>query len=143
MPIHLKILPQGATQRKWFSIIVTVIVSGGILILNTEAFGSYGLALFVLTPVFMGMCCTILLGYKREISIQHGWNVSFQALGVFGVALLVFAIEGVICIAMVAPIAFLLVWLGSTIGYLIVANTFASPPTMLLLILGNTNLGFY
>ncbi len=67
MPIHLKILPQGVTQRKWFSVKVTVILASGTLILNTEVFGSYGLALFVLTPLFMGRCCAFYLDMNEDI----------------------------------------------------------------------------
>jgi len=69
MPIHFTTPPEGPTQRKWFSIIVSNVLALLLLLINTMGWGSYGIALFVLTPVFMGMCCTILFGYKRKISL--------------------------------------------------------------------------
>jgi hypothetical protein len=57
-------------------------------------------------------------------------------LGIFTAGLLVFAIEGVICIAMAAPFGLLLTWVGSLIGYAIINNSPNNAPTAMLILIG-------
>jgi len=57
-------------------------------------------------------------------------------LGVFTAGLLVFAIEGLIFIAMAAPFGLLLTSVGSLIGYAIINKTPINAPTAMLLFIG-------
>jgi len=84
----------------------------------------------------MGACPTILYGHNREISKKQSRIFAFTTLGIFAAGLLVFAIEGIICVAMAAPFGLLLTWLGSMIGFAIVNKTSGKgPPAMILLIM--------
>lgn len=52
------------------------------------------------------------------------------------VGLMIFAIEGLICIAMATPLAILLMWLGSFIGYLIIRKKPDSSAMSILILMG-------
>ncbi len=87
-------------------------------------------------PFFIGAGSTILYGFKNGITYQQAWRIGFLTLGIYTAGLLLFAIEGLICIAMVAPIGLLLTWFGSFLGYVIVNKTPDSGPTAMLILIG-------
>lgn len=120
MNIRDKILPPDEKKRKWISIGLTAAISGLLTVWGIYGIGEYGIALFILTPLFIGAGSTILYGYKNEISKREALQVSFLTLGVLTIGLLIFAVEGLICVAMAAPIGLLLTWLGGLIGFSII-----------------------
>lgn len=131
-----KILPTDDKKRKWTAVGLTVVISGLLTLWGIYGIGQYGIALFILTPLFIGAGSTILYGLKKEITKKEAWQIGFLTLGIFTAGLLVFAIEGVICIAMAAPIGFLLTWVGSLIGYAVVNKTPSNAPTTMLILIG-------
>lgn len=78
----------------------------------------YALTLFVFLPFVMGISSTVLYGYKNTVNRKQLRGNAFLTLVIFCVGLLFFAVEGIICIIMAAPIGLLFVW----IGYLIASN---------------------
>lgn len=128
-----KILPPDDKKRKWISAGLTVFVSGLLTLWGIYGIGQYGIALFVFTPLFIGVSSTVLYGLKKGITKKEAWQIGFLTLGVFTAGLLVFAIEGLICIAMAAPIGILLTWMGSFIGYAIVNKTPNNAPMTVLI----------
>jgi hypothetical protein len=102
---------------------VTVTISGLLTYWGVQGIGVYGMALFVLTPLFIGLCPVIIYGRKRTLTTKQARNIGFLTLGLFAIGLIVFALEGVICIVMAAPIGLLLTWIGTIIGHSIVRKT--------------------
>jgi len=131
-----KILPTDDKKRKWIAVGLTVIISGLLTLWGIYGIGQYGIALFILTPLFIGAGSTILYGLKKEITKRESWLIGLLTLGIFTAGLLVFAIEGVICIAMAAPFGLLLTWVGSLIGYAIINKTPNNAPTAMLILIG-------
>lgn len=130
-----KILPDNDMKRKWVSVGITIAISGLLTLWGIYGIGQYGLALFIFTPLFIGAGSSILFGLKKQISKQDAFQISLLTLGVFTASLIIFAMEGLICIAMAAPIALLLTWVGSRIGYMIINKSpDKGPPTILILI---------
>lgn len=129
-------LPTGNNKRKWFAVGVTVIISGLLTIWGIYVIDQYGLALFILTPLFIGANSTILYGLNRQITRKEAWSIGLLTLGVFTAGLLVFAIEGLICIAMAAPFGLLLTWIGSLLGYSIINTKPNNAPTAMLILVG-------
>ena len=78
----------------------------------------YGAAIFIGTPFFIGFLTTLMYGqYSKEpVSKREYFCVGFLTLGVYAAGLLVFALEGIICILMAAPLAALGVWIGSLLA---------------------------
>lgn len=131
-----KILPTDDTKRKWGSVGLTAVVAGLLTLWGIYGIGQYGIALFILTPLFIGASPTILYGLKKKITKKEAFIIGLLTLGVFTAGLLLFAIEGLICIAMAAPIGILLTWFGSLIGYAIIDKTPNNAPTIMLILIG-------
>jgi hypothetical protein len=110
-------------KSKLTAIGTTVIISGLLTYWGIQGIGVYGMALFILTPLFIGMCPVIIYGRKRQVTPKQARNIAFLTLGLFTIGLVVFAIEGLICIAMAAPIGLLFTWGGSLIGHSIVVKS--------------------
>ncbi len=136
MKIFDKILPVDKAKRRWVAIGITAFIAGLLTVWGIYGIGQYGIALFILTPLFIGAGSAILYGYKNKITKKQAWYVGLLTLGVFTIGLLIFAIEGVICIAMAAPFGLFLTWIGSLIGHSIVSkNTNRASSAMMILIL--------
>ncbi len=120
---------------KLIAIGTTVIISGLLTYWGIQGIGVYGMALFLLTPLFIGMCPVIIYGRKRTITLKQARNIGFLTLIVFTIGLIVFAIEGVICIAMAAPFALLFTWLGTMFGYDIIKRIPNSGTTTIIILL--------
>ncbi|HBF21695.1 MAG: hypothetical protein CMI36_14895 [Owenweeksia sp.] len=120
MNIITKILPTSPRKRKWASIILTILLAAPLTLWGIYKIGEYGIALFILTPLFIGLASTVLYGYEREITLQQATRIGFETLGIFTLGLIAFAVEGLICIAMAAPIGVLFTWMGALLGFSII-----------------------
>ena len=79
-------------------------------------FHDYGLALFFGTPFVTGLASGYILNLKTSRSYTLTIGVASAALFFTAIALLLFAFEGVICIAMAFPIVLPLCIAGAPIG---------------------------
>jgi hypothetical protein len=78
-----RILPIDDYKRKWLAVGLTVIISGLLTLWGIYGIGQYGIALFILTPLFIGAGSTILYGLKKEITKRDAWLIGLLTLGVF------------------------------------------------------------
>ena len=117
MQAHLRnLLPDNDNSRKWVSIGLTVFIAELLTLLGIYGIGEYGIALFIITPLFLGAAPTILYGQKKAVSKSESVVLTLLTLAIFSTILLLFAMEGLICIVMASPIALCLAWVGSIIG---------------------------
>ncbi|MBK0369107.1 SRPBCC family protein [Flavobacterium agrisoli] len=121
-------------KRKWISIIITVCIAGVLSLWGIYGIREYGIALFILTPFLIGFCSTVLYGYQNKISKSDAIYIGFSTLGICTCALILFAIEGLICIVMAAPIGIGLTFFGSLIGYSLLKRNNNSTPSVLLIL---------
>jgi hypothetical protein len=77
---------------------------------------SYGISLFLGTPFMIGAVSAWVLGRRYPATTAETLATVFLSLVVTGGALLVFAIEGMVCIIMALPFAVGVAWLGSLVG---------------------------
>jgi hypothetical protein len=136
MKIFDKLTQLNETKRKWISVSITVCIAGILSLWGIYGIGEYGIALFMLTPFLIGFCSTFLYGYKNKITKSEAIWIGFTTLAICTLALIVFAIEGLICIAMAAPIGILLTWIGSLIGFSLLKKSMTSTPSVLLILIG-------
>ena len=127
-----KLLPTDDKKRKLLAVSVTVVISGLLTLWGIYGIGQYGIALFILTPIFIGAGSTILYGLNKGITKREAWLIARVTLAVFTIGLGVFAIEGLICIAMAAPFGLLLTWVGSLIGYAVLDRSPQNAPSAIL-----------
>jgi hypothetical protein len=133
MNLLSKILPYNLAQRKWIAVVLTLFLAVPLTIWGIYGIGEYGAALFILTPLLIGIASTIFYGHGRNLTNKEARRISFLTLGVFTVGLIIFAIEGLICIGMAAPPALFLTWAGCLIGQNIVNSKPNSSLTIVLL----------
>jgi hypothetical protein len=129
------ILPEAEKKRQWIAVGITIIISGLLTLWGIYGIGEYGFALFVFTPFFIGACPAILFGYKRETTWKQSRQISFLTLAIATFFLLLFAIEGVICIVMAAPFGMLLTFAGSATGYAIISKTPKNGPAAIVILM--------
>jgi hypothetical protein len=79
-------------------------------------FHDYGTAVFFGTPFIAGAASAYLLNLRASYSYAASIGVAVAALFFGGVALLLFAFEGIICIMMAAPIVLPLGIAGAPVG---------------------------
>jgi hypothetical protein len=86
------------------------------VLLSAVTFGSYGWGLFVATPFFVGLTTAYLA--NRDVALPPGKTflvvLGAAALGVL--ALLMFALEGFMCIVLIAPLGALIAAAGGALG---------------------------
>lgn len=128
---------------KWQSIGVTLLIVAAMTAIIIYGFGSYGIGLFVLVPFCMGLMPTLFVAKHKAVTKSKSFLMGLYVLGIFFVGMLLFALEGLICIAMATPIAILLVYIGSLVAFYIVRKIKdKSLITILLLSIGVPTLSF-
>jgi len=84
--------------------------------LGTLVFGTYGYALFLLTPFVIGIISAYIANYRVDIGRgQTAWAVVMAAM-LGSLTLVAFAVEGLICIIMAAPLGIGMALIGGDLG---------------------------
>ena len=128
-------LPSNERKRMWPAIGITLFIVGLLTFLGIYTINNYGFALFVFTPFLIGFGPVALIGPTANPKMSQSILTGLLALIIFSAALMIFAIEGLICIAMAAPIGILLTIIGSIIGHKMVHRTPHKAPTALMLLI--------
>ena len=128
------------TQRQIAAMLITCVFCWIFSYFTICVFWEYAFGLFVWLPFSLGASSTIIHGYKNTVPTKGRLRLTaFSTLLLFCVGLLLFAFEGVICLAMAAPIGLLFTWLGYLVGYQIIRNkrlgNTVSPVAVVLLLL--------
>ncbi len=126
---------------KLFSIVITLITSFVLGYVSIELLKDYGWTVFVFIPTLIGYLPPFIIGRVRKISKKESVQISFLTFLIANICLLLFAIEGLICILMAVPILSLFVWLGSYAGYQTHKQNFKNT-TNINIILCLTSFGF-
>lgn len=79
----------------------------------------YTAGLFIGFPFTLGLSSSLLFGYHEERGYWETMGAAAMTTGLAAVAVFAAAVEGLICIAMAAPLAFALAAMGATVGYFI------------------------
>lgn len=117
-----KILPRGKWASAMASSLIVTTLSLVLVYFTTQRLRSYGEALFILLPFMMGMGAALLHGYYEKRSLRQAVSVACLSITWTGIMLLCFALEGVICLVMAAPVAYLIASFGGVVGYGIQKN---------------------
>ena len=128
--------PDGFTFRMaLFGVTFTVLCGVGLIAVMTEGFDYYGSSLFVGIPFLMGAVTGYLYNLSKERTVASTLGMICIALGLGFMALLVFALEGVVCLVMAFPITFLAAAPGAIFGRSLARMSAAPDRTLCLVIL--------
>jgi uncharacterized membrane protein YhaH (DUF805 family) len=87
----------------------------------------YSAGLFLGTPFTIGYLSAYVFNARGEQRARHTMQVALLAVALAGGAMLVFALEGVVCIAMAFPIAALLALPGAILGRAVALRNVGPP----------------
>ena len=86
------------------------------VLISAVTFGAYGWGLFVMTPFLVGLTTGSLVNRHEDLGGSRTMGLAIGAAGLGSLALVVLALEGVICILLAAPLAIPMVMVGAAIG---------------------------
>lgn len=112
-----------AAQGFIASIALTLLFVG----LGALAFGSYGFAMFIASPFIIGAVTGYIANRKRDLGAERTMLVVLMGTAIGGAALLAVALEGIVCIALAAPLGFGVAVIGGLLGRAIAVGTGSSP----------------
>ncbi|EYF08143.1 Hypothetical protein CAP_5903 [Chondromyces apiculatus DSM 436] len=91
--------------------------------LSVYGLGTYGMTLFFMTPFVMGAVSAYLFNRPAPRPTGNTLLVAVASTLIAGTALLLFALEGIICLVMAVPIAMVIALLGALIGRAVATRT--------------------
>jgi uncharacterized membrane protein YhaH (DUF805 family) len=123
------------TQRAFFYRALGGIAAGlafGMLMIGITVLlkANYGLALFLGCPFGIGALSGYFLCREGYASNWEVLEVVLITLGCIAGALLVVQFDGLLCLFMAFPIAFLLAWFGAMVGKTLAAGRAIAPPAI-------------
>jgi len=86
------------------------------VLVSVAAFGTYGVTLFVATPFIQGMVVGWAFNRRETRTSAETISVVWLSLFLVAGAILLFALEGALCVAMALPLAAIVALLGGLIG---------------------------
>ena len=108
------------SHRKPTAVIVPAIFAWVFTALGTVVLKDYGWSVFIFTPFFIGLCATVIWGLHFKATTREYFDITTLSLLLFCAGLVLFALEGVICIIMAAPLGLIISFLGVFFGQAIV-----------------------
>jgi hypothetical protein len=114
-----RIIPESNWGSAAMALVISSALGAAATILSVNVLAVYGWGLFVALPFCLGFFSVLLHGYHRPRSLGSCLAVASLSVLLLGLLLLGFAVEGVICLAMAAPIGLILALMGGSMGYLI------------------------
>ena len=125
-PSSTRELPS-ALRAALLGILASVGLGVGMTVLSVYGLGLYGTALFFLTPFAMGAVTAAVYNEAAPRRLGTTLALTTVATALTGSLLLLFAIEGLVCLLMAFPIALAIALLGAIVGRAIVTNSPGSP----------------
>lgn len=117
------------------SIAITILTIQILGYFSINYFGDYGWTVFILIPIIIGFLPNYISGRKLELTKNDAYNLGFITAVIASLILLLFAIEGLICIIMASPLITLGVWLGAYVGHIITKKNKLPPKNITAIII--------
>ncbi len=125
----------GRMRSALLGIAASIVVGPLLVAIVTLAMRSYGLTLFLATPFVLGGVTAYIHNHGHPRTSGETTLVVMLGLFIVGSTLLLFALEGLICIAMAAPLAIVAAELGGKVGRFAAINTGVPPQSAAYLML--------
>ena len=123
---HWSVETPGGTARNLKGALIGMVLAIAIGLASMAAVvqttGGYGLMLFFVTPLMMGTVIGLLTNHPAPRPLSDSIFTALLAVMLTAGALAVFALEGVICLLMAAPIAVVAALMGAVVGRAIASH---------------------
>jgi hypothetical protein len=117
------------------AVAVSLMIGAAMMLVSVYLFSTYGASLFLGTPLLMGAAAAYIFNRPYPRSFGASIGVGTASVVFAGAALLLFALEGIICVAMAAPLIVPLGALGGLLGKAIAESTRRPPRELLAAVL--------
>ncbi len=107
---------QKTLNNELFVIIVPALFGLGGAALSIRFFGQYGWSLFLALPGFVSFLSAFAWSYKQRRTFKSAYGNSLLSIMTLGVFILIFAIDGFICLLMALPLTLVMALLGTWLG---------------------------
>jgi uncharacterized membrane protein YhaH (DUF805 family) len=116
-----RIYADEVVEQSRLKIAISAIVVAGILILpglflSTSFASIYGTVLFIFLPTIIGATASWIWNREEEKSLKSSMGIAVSSVILAGLFLMLFALEGALCLFMAAPFAFVGAALGAFLG---------------------------
>ena len=120
------------------AVAVTLVLVFIFAFISIKGFGDYGWLVFAYIPFILGFLPPYIIGRHKPLLLTDAYFYSFTTTFLAAFLLLVFALEGFICILMAAPIVLPIMFFSSYVAYRITkgSNHKPLPLTVFLLCVG-------
>ena len=122
VPWVARLLPKSKLGTTLFSSVVCAAIAVAFAWYAVAIFGNYGWTLFMAVPFFMGFLSTWLYSYRHECTYTECFFLALGSVFLAAVFIAGFALEGIICLALCAPLAVPLAALGAYVAYVMRAT---------------------
>jgi uncharacterized membrane protein YhaH (DUF805 family) len=112
-----------ALKSALLGVAASAAVGLGMMAISVYGLGLYGAALFFLTPFVMGAVSAFLFNRPAPRGVGQTILVALASTAIAGAAMMLFALEGLVCLLMALPIAGVVALLGALIGRAIAIQT--------------------
>lgn len=103
----------------WGAIAIVQLPGLALMLLSVSQLQFYGLGIFVGIPFFQGMASALLYSSRTMRSLGECLKIAALAGVASAMSLLIFGVEGLICVAMAVPLGAPIAMLGGAAGYVI------------------------
>jgi uncharacterized membrane protein YhaH (DUF805 family) len=124
-------LPKSVFGSAALAVGASVLLAVAAMILSTVVLRDYGWGLFAGVPFTMGFFSALIYGAREPRRLRESLAVAIVSVFIAGSLLLVLAFEGVICLLMATPLAFILAVIGAVAGHVVQASRRPRVPAQL------------
>lgn len=114
---HKRVLGGKSAKSFLFASLFSAFLAVALVVFSANFLKSYGFGIFVGAPFGIGWLATTLYCIPKRRKIGECLLVSFSAIVFTSIALVLIAIEGLICLIMAAPLCIPIALFGSICGY--------------------------
>ena len=120
---ELPVAVDSSVKSALLGVAAAAIVGLAMVGISVYGFGAYGAALFFVTPFVMGAVSGFLYNRPYHRSVGSTLLVALASTVLAASAMMLFALEGLVCLLMAAPIAAVIALFGSLVGRAIAIQT--------------------
>jgi hypothetical protein len=114
-----RVIPRSSVGSAFFGVVIVALLTVGATVWSVNGLGNYGWGLFVGLPFCVGLVSVLVYGYHESRTLGSCLLVSLLSITLTCGMIIAFAIEGLVCIVMAAPLGAIFALFGGFMGYLI------------------------
>jgi len=116
------LIPKSKTGQFGTAVAYTTLLGLVLTFFNVYALGVYGLGLFIGLPFCLSMLAGLILGFRQPCTLANCVQVAIASIFALVCCMMVFNLEGAMCMLMAFPLWAGCAALGAVVGYFIQLN---------------------